>query len=383
MFNLFGGQNSTESLWRRQDWVLTAACLALSTLGAVLVWAATRPRQLAVDGDPNSYLKRQLIYLAIAVVLSILVSMAKYPLLRAYTPFLYAAGIIGLVLVLIPGVGQEVNGIQAWISLPGKFTLQPSEFAKLAVVIAMALVLSETATRKSDPGTREVFSALFVAGVPAGLIMLQPDLGTVLVIGVTALGLLSVSGASARWLLGIGGATIAAAVTVMAVPGLLEQYQKKRLTVFLDPSLDPLDSGYNLIQVKLAIGSGGLFGTGLFKGPQTNGRFVPEQQTDFIYSAAGEELGFIGASFIIVLLFIVVWRALRIASQAQDRFGRIAATGVACWISFQAFENIGMNLGIMPATGVPLPFISYGGSSLLALWMAIGLLQNIKMKITE
>ena len=383
MFNLFGSQGSTESLWRRQDWVLTAATLALSTLGVILVWAATRPRQIAGGGDPNSYLKKQLIFLAISIVLAVLVSRAKYPLLRAYTPILYVAGVVGLVFVLIPGVGRETNGIQAWIPLPGGFTLQPSEFAKLAIVIAMALVLSETATRKSDPGTREVFSALFVAGVPAGLIMLQPDLGTTLVIGVTALGLLSVSGASARWLLGLGGGAIAAAVAVMAVPGLLEQYQKERLTVFLDPTLDPLGSGYNLIQVKLAIGSGGLFGTGLFNGPQTNGRFVPEQEADFIYSAAGEELGFVGGAFIIIMLFVVVWRALRIATQAQDRFGRIAATGVACWISFQAFENIGMNLGIMPATGVPLPFISAGGSSLFALWMAIGLLQNIKMKITD
>ncbi|MEY2634331.1 MAG: hypothetical protein RIS75_271 [Actinomycetota bacterium] len=383
MFNVLGNQSTVESLWRRQDWFLTATALILTTIGSVLVWAATRPRQLALEADPNAYLKKQLMFTVASVVLAVVVSRAKYPLLRAYTPILYIAGLVGLLLVLLPGVGQETNGIRAWIPLPGGFTLQPSEFAKLAIVIGMALVLSETSSSTAEPGNREIFTALTVAAIPAGLIMLQPDLGTTLVIGVTALGLLSVSGASARWLLGLGGGAIVGVVTVMAIPGLLKDYQKDRLTVFLDPNIDPLNAGYNLIQVKLAIGSGGLFGTGLFQGPQTNGRFVPEQQTDFIYSAAGEELGFVGAAAIIILLFIVVWRALRIASQATDRFGRIAATGIACWISFQAFENIGMNLGIMPATGVPLPFISYGGSSLLALWMAIGLLQNIKMKITD
>jgi len=370
-----------EPWWRRQDWVLTAAALTLSFVGVLLVWSATRPRQIAAGGAPDSFMYKQAFQLAIALVLAVFIARSRYTLLRALTPVLYLIGVAGLVAVL--AIGQKSNGIRAWIKLPFGFTLQPSEFAKLAIVIGMALVLSETLQRATVPSTRDVIGSLTVASIPIGLVLLQPDLGTALVIGVLALGLLSVSGASARWILGLGGAAIVTAVTIVAIPGLIKDYQRARFAVFIDPSLDPQNSGYNLKQVKLAIGSGGMTGSGLFNGAQTNGRFVPEQQTDFIYSAAGEELGFIGAGLIIVLLFIVVWRALRIANQTQDRFGRIAATGVACWIAFQAFENIGMNIGIMPMTGVPLPFISYGGSSLFAVWMAVGLLQNIKMKVNN
>jgi rod shape determining protein RodA len=165
----------------------------------------------------------------------------------------------------------------------------------------------------------------------------------------------------------------------LSVPGVLKDYQKSRITVFVDPNVDPSGAGYNLSQVRIAIGSGGWTGTGLFNGPQTNGRFVPEQQTDFIYSVAGEELGFLGAGLIIVLLGLIVWRALRIAGRAPDAFGRLAAAGIATWIGFQAFENIGMSLGIMPMTGVPLPFVSYGGSSMFALAIAIGVLQQINL----
>jgi rod shape determining protein RodA len=176
--------------------------------------------------------------------------------------------------------------------------------------------------------------------------------------------------------------TAVAGVVVILTSGVLQLYQLNRLRVFLDPSVDPAGAGYNLAQVKLAIGSGGWNGFGPFHGPQTNGRFIPEQQTDFIFSAIGEQFGFIGAGLVIVALFLLCWRALKIASETTDRFGRIAATGVACWFGFQTFENIGMNLGIMPVTGVPLPFISYGGSSMFACWMAVGLLQNIKTRET-
>jgi rod shape determining protein RodA len=288
---------------------------------------------------------------------------------------------ISLLLVITP-LGKDVNGVRAWFQLPGGFTLQPSEFAKLAIVIGMAIVLAETPHRDGIPGNREVILSLGVAALPVALIMLQPDLGTVLVIGAVTLAVLSVSGVASRWLLGLGGGAVVAGWAMVQF-GLLGEYQLNRLLVFLNPNIDPLDAGYNILQVRLAIGSGGLSGTGLFNGPQTNGRWVPEQQTDFIYSAVGEELGFIGGATIIILLLIVSWRAFKIAGDTSDRFGKIAASGVAAWIAFQAFENIGMNLGIMPITGVPLPFISYGGSSIFAIWMAVGLLQNIKIKQSD
>jgi rod shape determining protein RodA len=223
-----------------------------------------------------------------------------------------------------------------------------------------------------------------VAAVPMALIMAQPDLGTVMVIAVTVLGIIAVSGARLRWLVGIVAAGVLVGYVAIHV-GVLQQYQLDRLTAFTDPSNPDFARtiGFNTQQARIAIGSGGVFGAGLFHGPQTQGRFVPENQTDFVYSVAGEELGFIGAIAIIALLGFVLWRAVRIATRASDLFGRLVATGVACWIGIQAFENIGMNLGIMPVTGVPLPFVSYGGTSMFASWMAIGLLINVHLRTQE
>ncbi len=378
MFNLLTTRASGESIWKRLDWVLLASSLALSFIGAIAVWTTSRPNLIADGTDPNAYLKREILFIAIGLVLALWVARSRYTILRAYAPVLYVLGVIGLIAVLL--IGFEQNGIRAWIRLPFGFTLQPAEFAKLAIVLGAALVLSETRTTTNEPENREVILTLLITAAPVMLIMLQPDLGTTLVIGVLTLGLLSVSGTSARWLLGLGGTAVIGVVTVLAVPGLLQDYQKDRLRVFIDPTIDPQGAGYNLKQVRLAIGSGGWFGTGPFRGPQTNGRFIPEQQTDFIYSSIGEQFGFFGAGLVIVGLFFVCWRAMKIALETTDRFGRIAATGIACWFAFQAFENIGMNIGIMPVTGVPLPFISYGGSSMFACWMAIGLLQNIKTR---
>ncbi len=376
MVNLLASSKK-ESWWRRQDWVLTIAALSLSFIGLLTVWAATRPRLIDIGTDPEAYLKRHGVILIIGLILGILVARLRYTMLRAYAPILYGAGVLGLIAVLI--IGVEVNGITAWIQLPAGFTLQPSEFAKLAIIIGMSMVLSETRQRDDLPSSREVLLALGVAAVPVGLIMLQPDLGTTVVIGFFVFALLAAAGIPTRWLQALTAVGIAGIALVWTVPGILSDYQKDRLLVFINPEFDPLGAGYNLRMAQLAIGSGGMSGTGLFNGPQTNGKFVPEQQTDFIFSALGEELGFIGSALVISLLIVVCWRALKIAQETNDRFGRIAATGVAMWIAFQAFENIGMNLGMMPITGVPLPFISYGGSSIFAIWMAVGLLQNIKI----
>jgi rod shape determining protein RodA len=215
--------------------------------------------------------------------------------------------------------------------------------------------------------------------LPAVLILAQPDLGTLIVLIAITFGIIALAGAGKRWLIGlvaVGGAAVAGAIAV----GLLADYQLDRFRAFTDPSLDPKGAGYNTIQSRVAIGNGGLFGQGLFDGSQTQAGFVPEQHTDFVYTVAGEELGLIGAGLIIVLLTIVVWRALRIARNASDLFGRLVAVGVACWFGFQAFQNIGMCLGIMPVTGVPLPFVSYGGTSMFASLMAVGLLINVHLR---
>jgi rod shape determining protein RodA len=290
----------------------------------------------------------------------------------------YAMSLLGLVAVLSP-LGKTINGSHSWIVLPAGFSVQPSELAKVALVVGMAMLLSEKRDAENEPRNTDVLLALVFATLPLGLVMLQPDLGTALVISALVLGVIAVSGAAIRWVVGlVVGASIVATVAVQV--HFLKPYQLDRFTAFLDPTADPKGAGYNVRQAQIAIGSGGIHGQGLFEGAQTQGKFVPEQQTDFIFTVAGEELGFVGAVGLILLLGVVLWRAMRIAAQAEDLFGRLLATGIVCWFAFQAFENIGMTLGIMPVTGVPLPFVSYGGSSMFANLLAIGLLENVHMR---
>ena len=362
------------------DWLLMLAVLALVTLGSLLVWSATSHREDLTLGDPTAYLKKQLVNVAIGLVLLVTVMATDHRWVRIVAPLVYLASIVGLVLVLT--MGSTINGSRSWLQL-GSMSIQPSEFAKLAVVIGMALIVAERAEGRwqNQVGTVEVVGMLVVAGVPASLIMLQPDLGTMLVLSATVFGVLATSGAPRRWLglLGIGGITAAAAAVAA---GFLTQYQVDRFMAFTNPDLDPQGAGYNTEQARIAVGNGGLFGQGLFHGSQTRAGFVPEQHTDFIFTVAGEELGLVGAGVLIALLGIVIWRALAIARHTDDVFGRVAAAGIACWFGFQAFQNVGMCLGIMPVTGVPLPFVSYGGSSMFAGMLAIGLLQNIHLRST-
>ena len=223
---------------------------------------------------------------------------------------------------------------------------------------------------------------LAIAGLPALLILLQPDLGTMLVLTATVFGVLAVSGAPRRWLVGMAAVGIAGATLVVSL-GILKAYQVDRFMAFTNPELDPRGAGYNTTQARIAIGNGGLFGQGLFGGSQTKSGFVPEQHTDFVFTVAGEELGLVGAGVLIALFALVLWRALLIAVRAEDLFSRLAAAGIACWLGFQSFQNIGMCLGIMPVTGVPLPLVSYGGSSMFASLVALGLLLNIQRRSTR
>ena len=373
-------RRSRQSLVQGFDPVLTAVVGLLLVVGTLLVWAATRDWYIRNGLDGQYYLKRHIINILIGLVLAYGVTVIDYRLLRAYTPFLWGAGVLGLVVVLIPGLGVEINGAKAWIALPGGFQIQPAELAKIAIIIGMSMILSERSHDSDGPTSRDVLQALAVAAIPVALIIMQPDMGTVLIISAAVVTIVAVSGVPARWVTGLLLlAVLGGFVAVKA--GVVSEYQVNRLQTFVDPSADTQGAGYQLRQARITVGSGGLVGTGLFNGPQTNGRFVPEQQTDFIFTVAGEELGFIGSGAILILYLILLMRGFSIARRTNDPFGRLVCTGVIAWFAFQIFENIGMTLGLMPMTGVPLPFISYGGSSMFATLIGIGLLQNVHARL--
>lgn len=364
------------NVMRGFDPILSVAVALLLLIGTLLVYAATKSWYAGMGLDPQYYLKRHIINIVIGALLAFSTTVIDYRLLRAYTPVVWGAGVLGLIAVLIPGVGSTVNGARAWISLPGGFQIQPAELAKISIIVGISMVLSERVHDREEPTHKDVARALAIAALPIILILLQPDMGTVIIISASVVTIVAVSGAPSRWVVGLLlVALLGGFVAVKA--GVLSDYQVKRLQSFVNPSADPQLSGYQLRQSRITVGSGGLVGKGLFKGPQTNGRFVPEQQTDFIFTVAGEELGFLGSSLILFLLMIILWRSFRIARKSQDLFGRLVCTGVIAWFAFQAFENIGMTMGLMPMTGVPLPFVSYGGSSMFANLIGVGLLQNV------
>ncbi|HEY2298954.1 MAG TPA: rod shape-determining protein RodA [Jatrophihabitans sp.] len=360
------------------DWLLVGVALALALIGAVLVWAATRDTERAAGNDPNGYLYRHLVNLAITGFLMIAASRMDARMLRRSGPFAYLAGVFGLLLVLAAGV--TINGAHAWIRLGGGFEVQPSEFMKLGLIIGMAVLFVQRGRDRGDapPTTADVLLALGLVAVPLLLIMLQPDLGSAMVVAAAAFGVLIAAGVRARWTIGLLVVAVIAAIVVVKM-GLLADYQLARFKSFTDPMHDPQGAAYNINQAHIAIANGGLFGTGLFNGPQTNGGYVPEQRTDFVFSVMGEEFGLVGGAVLILLFALLCWRGLVIARTA-DRTGQLVAVGIVCWFAFQAFQNIGMNLGLMPVTGLPLPFVSYGGSSMFAQGLAIGVLQAVRRR---
>jgi rod shape determining protein RodA len=375
---------------RRFDWTLLGAALALSVYGAILVWSATRSRTGLTGGDPQFFLKRHLMNLAIGLVLMVLTTLLSYAWVRAVTPVFYILAMLGLAAVLSP-LGSTVNGAKSWIELGGGFSIQPAEYCKVAVILGLAVVLTLPPTKgmlsgmseRDDAVTpRRILGAGLVAGIPTGIIMLLPDLGSAMVILVATAGLLVFAGTSGRWLvmLGVGAAVAAVAATQLH---LLARHQVNRFAAFADPHLDPQGVGYNTAQARLAIGSGGVLGKGLFNGTQTNGRYVPEQQTDFVFTVAGEELGFVGGVVLIALFAVLLLRGIATARLCDDLFGMLVCAGVVSWFAFETFENIGMTLGIMPVAGIPLPFVSYGGSSMFASFIAIGLVENVRLRSTR
>ena len=365
-----------QSAFAGFDPILTVAVAILLLIGTLLVYAATRDWYAANGLDPEYYLKRHVINIAIGVMLAWGTTVIDYRLLRAYTPILWGLGVLGLAFVLIPGLGAEINGAQAWIPLPGGFQIQPAELAKISIIVGISMLLSERKHDSDEPDTKDVLRALVVAAVPILLILMQPDMGTVLIISASVVAIIGTSGAPTKWVVGLLIVAVAGGI-IATKAGVISEYQFKRLQSFVDPNADSQGAGYQLRQARITVGSGGLVGTGLFDGPQTNGRFVPEQQTDFIFTVAGEQLGFLGSGFIVLLYFVILMRAFGIARRSTDPYGQMVCTGVIAWFAFQTFENIGMTLGLMPMTGVPLPFMSYGGSSMFANLIGFGLLQNV------
>jgi rod shape determining protein RodA len=358
-----------DSPLRRYDWVLVLAVVALSLIGTLLVYSATQPA-----ADPRGYFTKQLINVVLGLIFMVAVSLLDYRQVRMLAPIVYGAAVLGLIAVLSP-LGTTVNGAKAWINLPAGFQVEPSEFAKIALVLMAAVVFGELRDRARVPRPRDAAKVLLLAAIPVALVEREPALGVVILLLLITIGVIALSGLPLRWL---GGLTAAGLLAVLAVVKLhlLRSYQVDRLTAFLHPETDPSGIGYETLHSKIMIGSGGMTGTGVH-GPLVIGNFVPNQQTDFIFSVAGEEFGFIGCAVIIAILAVVVFRALRIARRADDQFGLLAAAGIAIWFGLQSFINIGMTIGIMPVTGLPLPFVSYGGSAMFADMIAVGVLLSV------
>jgi cell division protein FtsW len=360
---------------RVPDLVILAVTLALLSIGVVMVHSASSALSLKSFGDPYYFVKRQLMWACIGTVCMFAMANYDYHNLRKWAPKLLGVSFLLLVLVLIPGVGRNVNGSQAWLGI-GSFGIQPSEFTKLALILFLAHYLADSQDRMVS--FRSGFlPPLLLALTAVGLIMLEPDLGqSVVIMGVTVV-LLFTAGARLSHLASLFGLGVMGFAAMVA----MAPYRVARITAFLNPWQDPLRTGYQIIQSLYALGSGGLLGLGLGQSRQKY-LYLPEPQTDFVYSIIGEELGFLGAATVLGLLAVLVWRGLRTALYAPDDFGALLAAGITGMIGIQALINIGVVTGSIPATGVTLPFISYGGSSLTLMLTSVGVLLNISRQAT-
>ncbi len=360
--------------WRHVDVMLLAAVLAISALSLVMIYSATRNSQAVTGLGGDYYLQRQAIFLGLGLAAMVLAALIDYRSLHDVAPVIYVVTVLTLLLVLSP-LGSSSRGAQAWFQI-GAYQFEPSELAKVALIVCLSAYI---ATHRSELDGPRFAAVIGLIGFPMFLIYRQPDVGTDMVFVGILLAMLLVGGAQPRHLavLGLAGAVAIGAVLQL---GVLERYQVERLSAFLDPQDDPQRSAYNLRQSQIAIAAGGLGGRGVFQGSQTNLSFVPEQHTDFIFTAVAEELGFVGAVTLLALFAVVVWRIWRTGMVARDRFGTLICVGVLAMLVFQIFENVGMTMGITPIAGIPLPLMSYGGSATIGTFMAIGLVQNVHMR---
>lgn len=356
---------------RAPDFWLYVPVIVLAGIGVVMVYSASSIVAADRYGDAAYFLKRQLVWVGLGGVAMLLAQRIYYAALRRFTPLLLLLALAALILVLVPGIGRVAGGARRWISLGGPLSVQPAEAAKLVLTLYLANFLTVRADGLRD-FRRGVLPPLLITGLMFGLILLQPDLGSAMLIGMVTFIMLFVAGARLTHLAGL---------TALGISGVLvailgEEYRRRRLLAFLDPWADPQGAGFHIIQSLLALGSGGVLGVGLGNSRQKF-FYLPERHTDFIFSILGEELGLVGTGAVIAMFALFAYRGFRAARRAPDQFGALLAAGITTMILIQAVLNIGVTTGVLPITGVPLPFLSFGGSSLLFTMIAAGVLLNI------
>ncbi|MDY7055296.1 rod shape-determining protein RodA [Limnospira fusiformis] len=398
-------RRSPLAAWAEVDWLLLVACVALTGLGGIMI------RSVEVTQGLTDWWQHWITG-GVGLILAMIIAKSNYQTLINWKWIVYI--IVNLSLIAVQFIGTTALGAQRWINIGG-FHVQPSEFAKVGIIIVLAALLHEV----KIPSIPDTIKMLIIAAVPWGLVLIEPNLGTSLVFGMITLGMLYWGNVHPGWLILLLSPIISAILTTVYQPagiiwavamgfvgwwslpwryvtgplalgmnlgagklgdifwGFLQDYQKQRLIGFLNPEQDPLGAGYHLIQSRIAIGSGQLYGRGLYQGTQTQLDFIPEQHTDFIFSAIGEELGFIGCIIVLAVFWIICLRLVIIAQTAKDSFGSLIAIGVLSMLMFQVFVNIGMNIGLAPVTGIPLPFLSYGRSALLSNFLAMGLVESV------
>ena len=352
------------------DRILLGTMLALSGFGLLMIFSATR-------NSGTFSMERQMIFVAAGLIIYMLVSNIDYREYRAMVPFV---AVVTLLLLLAVFLFEPVNNVNRWIPL-GFFNFQPAEFAKVVVIVVLAGLLAPASREELDgPRTlswKKLGQAIVIVTIPAVLIYMEPDLGTTLVFGFILVAMVFVAGATWRQMVALITTAVVGIVSVFRFD-LLSEYQMSRLEALFNPELDPQGIGYQLTQSKNAIGSGQLFGKGLLQeGTLTAFEYVPEQENDFIFTAVGEQLGFVGGLLVLAAFAVIIWRLLVIAANARDRFGALIASGIAAMIMFHVIVNIGMTVGIMPVTGLPLPFLSQGGSFYMAMTLALGIANSI------
>ena len=364
--------------WRNFDWPLLIAVIALIAFGMLIIYSASFSKQISLNRDPFYYVKRQAIGAVIGFICLAAVLIIDYRAWRRWTKpiYLITIGLLGAIFFL----GTSAYGSQRWIGF-GPLTIQPSEIAKIALIVILAKYLEE----ENNIAGWKILIPFALVSIPMALILHQPDVGTSMIfIGIT-FSMLFLAGARVKHLviIGLTGLAVGCAAIFASMQGWIEiikPYQINRLLVFINPHADPTNTGWNVIQSMIAIGSGGFLGKGLFSGPQNQLRFLPANHTDFVFSVVAEELGFVGSVGLLLLYLFLIWRGLRIAILAKDSFGMLLAAGCTSMFFFHLIINVGMTLGIMPVTGLPLPFVTYGGNTLMTNLIAIGILLNVGLR---
>jgi len=356
--------------FHRPDLVLLGAIMALLGIGFVMVYSSSAVRGYIQYDDPYHYLKMEILWVTMGLVAMFISMVVDLRWVRKFAKPALIVAIVLLIAVKIPGIGRRVNGADRWIGL-GPLSIQPSEVIKLSMVLMMSHLLALN-PHKIESFRKGVLPILGLMGVIAGLIMLQPDLGTTLVIAATTFFMLIAAGAKVGHILALGGTGLGLVVAAIAAA----PYRMRRIFAFLDPWADPLGNGYQTIQSLLALGPGGLFGLGLGQSRQKF-LYLPENHTDFIFAMVGEELGFVGASLVVLTFFLFAWRGFRVAMRAPDAYMGFLAVGLTAMVSIQVMINMGVVSGVLPVTGITLPFISYGGTSLVFTMVGVGVLLNI------